>query len=76
MKRRGHLYREAFAGVLAITAIVTNLVSWEGEPLELVRLQGIVVALVLLTMAISEFADRRGAQTTVERAKEVAAPHV
>ena len=35
MKRRGHLYREAFAGVLAIAAIVTNLVSWEGEPLEL-----------------------------------------
>jgi hypothetical protein len=65
MKRRGHLYREAFAGVLAIAAIVTNLVSWEGEPLELVRLQGIVVALVLLTMAISKFADRRREQTSL-----------
>ncbi len=62
--------------MLAIAAIVSNLVSWEGEPRELVRLQGIVVALVRLTMAISEFADRRRAQTTVERAKEVAAPHV
>ncbi len=76
MKLRGHPYREVFAGVLAIAGIVTNLVSWEGQPPELVRLQGIVIALVLLTIAISEIADRRRAQTTVERAKEIAAPHV